>query len=65
MPIWNAEQVAIELGVSPKTLANWRSSGTGPSYFKLGKTIRYDSDDVWDWLEAHKQEHETKQTPTV
>ena len=30
-----------EYGISTKTLANWRSQGKGPAYFKLGNSIRY------------------------
>lgn len=35
------EQLAIRWGVSPKTLANMRVSGTGPAYIKLKGSVRY------------------------
>lgn len=34
-----AKEAAAFLAVSPKTLANWRSQGQGPSYIKYGSTI--------------------------
>ena len=33
------KQAAEFLGVTPKTLANWRSAGQGPDYIKYGNTI--------------------------
>ncbi|MBA8988889.1 MULTISPECIES: helix-turn-helix transcriptional regulator [Curtobacterium] len=44
--------VAALLGVSPKTLANWRSAGVGPSYFKIGGRVRYDRAVILTWLDA-------------
>ncbi|NQW89643.1 helix-turn-helix domain-containing protein [Curtobacterium sp. VKM Ac-2861] len=44
--------VAALLGVSPKTLANWRSAGIGPSYFKVGGRVRYDQAVILAWLDA-------------
>lgn len=45
------DQVADYLQKPPKTLAEWRSRGTGPKYFKLhGRNIRYDWADVRAWL---------------
>lgn len=34
-----AKEAAAFLAVSPKTLANWRSQGQGPSYIKYSSTI--------------------------
>lgn len=34
-----AKEAAAFLGVSCKTLANWRSAGQGPNYIKYGTTI--------------------------
>ena len=34
-------QMAERLGVKPKTLANQRSSGTGPKFVKVGGAVRY------------------------
>ena len=35
--------------VSVKTLANWRSTGTGPAYTKIGGRVFYALDDVERW----------------
>jgi len=39
--------------ISTKTLANWRSQGRGPEFFKLGKKIRYLRENVEKWLEEN------------
>lgn len=46
-PLGTPEEVAAYLQKPPKTLAEWRSRGCGPPYFKLGNGhIRYDWADV-------------------
>ncbi len=35
------EQVADNLGVTTKTLANWRARGTGPRYVRVAGRIYY------------------------
>ena len=37
-----------------KTLANWRSQGKGPSYFKLGNKVRYRAIEVEKWIASSK-----------
>lgn len=37
-------------GVSESTLQKWRVTGLGPSYFKLGRLVRYDSADLIKWM---------------
>lgn len=32
--------------MSPRTLENWRSSGKGPAYVKLGGQVRYRITDI-------------------
>lgn len=32
---------AVYLGVSPKTMENWRASGDGPDFAKLGARVVY------------------------
>ncbi len=46
------------LGVSPRTLANWRSRGGGPHFVRLnGKAIRYRASDLDDFIEKNIQSH--------
>ncbi|MEO8135930.1 MAG: helix-turn-helix domain-containing protein [Betaproteobacteria bacterium] len=40
------------LGVSPKTLAIWRSAGTGPLFIKRGRIFYY-MEDLRAWLDKH------------
>jgi hypothetical protein len=50
-PLGTPEEVAAFLRKPSKTLAEWRSRGCGPRYFKLGNGhIRYDWADVRAWL---------------
>lgn len=51
------EQLAAELGITEKTLSQWRYRGTGPAYIKLGGNhrsapVRYRRADVNRWLDA-------------
>lgn len=39
-------------GVSTKTLSNWRVSGFGPPFVKIGRAVRYPLDDLRRWLRA-------------
>lgn len=36
-----ADEAADYLGATTKTLANWRSNGTGPPYLKVAGRIQY------------------------
>lgn len=50
-PLATPDEVAEFLRRPPKTLAEWRSRGRGPRYFKIeGGQIRYDWADVRSWL---------------
>lgn len=40
--------------LAPKTLANWRSQGSGPEFFKLGKKVRYLRKNVEKWVEQSR-----------
>lgn len=40
------------LGLSKGTLANMRSLGTGPSYVRRGRVVRYAEGDIVAWLES-------------
>jgi len=42
--------VSDKTGLTPKTLANWRVLGKGPTWFKIGRLVRYDEADVDAWL---------------
>ena len=39
------------LGISKKTLANWRSKGTSPKFIKLGNKVFYLKEDLDAWIQ--------------
>lgn len=43
-------EAAAQLGLQPKTLANWRSKGIGPSFRHAGKAVRYDRYEIECYL---------------
>ena len=46
------DEVAEQLGVSPHTLAIWRSEGrNGLPYVKVGRLVRYREDAVDEYIE--------------
>lgn len=58
------EEFAAMLGLSPRTLANWRSKGNGPTYVKIGdeppeghqdrRKVRYQRQIAERWALAHE-----------
>lgn len=57
--IWTPSETAAFLRVTVGTLANWRVSGRGPAYVKLGdgRTARigYYESVVRAWADAHQR----------
>lgn len=54
-PLLDEKQAAEALGVSARTLQGWRHKGGGPPFFKLGRLVRYDPDDLAEWAAARAQ----------
>lgn len=53
-PLYFSRQQAEGLfGISPKTLANWASSGEGPRFRLVGRRCLYAVSDFKKWLESH------------
>ncbi len=46
------KQAEEYLGIPVKSLANWRSLGKGPAYYKLGGKVRYSENDLEKWQET-------------
>lgn len=46
-------ELACDLKVNTKTLANWRYLGRGPSFLKDGGVVRYRRKDVEAWEREH------------
>ena len=48
-PFLSPDQAAFYLGLSPRTLQEYRSAGTGPRYRRHSRHIRYHIDDLDSW----------------
>ncbi len=44
------QDVAEMLGVSPITLAIWRTKERGPAFVRLGRKVGYRQEDIETWL---------------
>lgn len=54
--LWTIDQVADYLGVPKQTVYCWRTSGYGPTGFRVGKHVRWRSSTVIAWtLELEHQ----------
>ena len=49
---YRADEIAEQLGVSKKTLAQKRVQGSGPEYMRHGNRIMYRGADVLAWMES-------------
>ena len=47
--------VAAMLGVSARTLGEWRFTGDGPEFVKVGSVVRYPHDALTDWMAANRR----------
>lgn len=43
-------------GFAVQSLRNWRHLGRGPSYVKIGRSIRYSLFGLIEWMEQHRVE---------
>jgi predicted site-specific integrase-resolvase len=49
-------EVAETLQITEKLLTYHRWNRTGPPYFRVGRWVRYDSEDLAKWIEEQKRE---------
>jgi len=47
------DEVAEILAVSPVTIYRYKKEA-GLPYIKIGKILRFDKEDLWDWIQQHK-----------
>ena len=52
----NEKAAAERLSVSVAALRRWRLFGEGPSYMKLGRSVRYSCDDLDAFCNANRVE---------
>lgn len=53
MKLLSEKELADLLPVGLKCLRNWRLTGKGPVFIKLGRRVAYDEQTVKDWLAAN------------
>ena len=54
--LMSVEQAADYLGLAVSTLNKWRCVGNGPTYFKMGRAVRYAEKDLEDYLISSRAE---------
>jgi excisionase family DNA binding protein len=59
------KELAARLGVSPRTVQQWRVHGGGPAYLKLGVSVRYDLATVEAWERAQTRSHTADPGPAA
>lgn len=59
----DTHKAAEHLGdIQPNTLEGWRVKGIGPKFIKIGRLVRYRTDDLDQWLQAQTRSS-TSQAP--
>jgi excisionase family DNA binding protein len=52
-PIYLSDsEVAERLRLSRQAIQKWRQKHVGPPYIKLGKTVRYDAEELEAWIQS-------------
>lgn len=49
--------VADMLCQSVRTIQKWRVTGYGPTFYKLGRSVRYRQYEVLSWAEVRRKAH--------
>ena len=58
------KRAAKLIGISPRTLRNWRVKGGGPKYVQVSiRCIRYRRRDVLEWIAARERRHTSEPLP--
>jgi predicted DNA-binding transcriptional regulator AlpA len=52
----NPKMLAKQIDMSEPSLARMRGEGTGPAYFKIGRSVKYRWGDVEEWLERQRRQ---------
>ena len=48
------KEAAKTMGLAVQTLRNWRHLRRGPAYVKIGRSVRYQIDDLMEFIEKHR-----------
>jgi hypothetical protein len=52
----DTRQAAGHLGISPNSLACWRSRREGPAFVKIGAKVRYRLADLEAWVDGRRRD---------
>ena len=58
----NTRKAAARIGLSPRTLARYRMSGTGPAFVSLGRSVRYRAADLDAWAAGRRRRPRSRNT---
>ena len=50
--LWSSKDTAGYLGIPLNTLYQFNYKGTGPSFYRIGKQIKYFPDEVLAWVKS-------------
>ena len=53
-PVVSDDRAAEVIGFAVQTLRNWRHQGRGPAYLKIGRSVRYQLEDLKRFMENKK-----------
>jgi excisionase family DNA binding protein len=53
-PLIPTSEAADILGLQPNTLEKWRLSGEGPTFVRVGRSIRYRRQDLAEWINGRR-----------
>lgn len=56
--LWTPARTAEALSVPEATLKRWRYAGGGPVFHRVGRHVRYDPQDVEEWLRRNRRSAE-------
>jgi predicted DNA-binding transcriptional regulator AlpA len=56
MQLLDQREVAEITGESTRTWERRRAAGDGPAYYRLGRSIRYDRDEVLEWVRQRRRQ---------
>jgi hypothetical protein len=48
------KEASKTMGVAVQTLRNWRHLRKGPAYLKLGRSVRYRTEDLSDFIKKNR-----------
>ena len=54
--LWGQRKVSDELGLSIRTLENWRAKRVGPAFLRLGAQIYYKVSAIEEWINSQQAE---------